>query len=195
MKMDILNKWMMVHRVVGEIMDCVTERIICRDGYSFSCQANEYAYCNPKKTNAFPYTSFELGYPSDKDKLIDIYAENPNATKDENGCIHTVYPYVPVQTVIELIKKHGGFVIGASAVDIEIEQAGYKLITPGMINHLIYKKSLNGNKMRVVDINLKDFKITCYLKHVLGPSRMTTLTKAEKRMFNAKLKECGELNE
>lgn len=129
--MDVLNEWLKEHRVVecvinGREIDGVTERIICRDGYSFSCQANQYTYCNPRKSGAYPYSSVELGFPSDKDKLIDIYAENSKAERDEDedGDIDTVYGYVPVQTVIKLIKKHGGFKDGPSKADIDILEAG-----------------------------------------------------------------------
>lgn len=195
--MDVLNEWLKEHRVVecvinGREIDGVTERIICRDGYSFSCQANQYTYCNPRKSGAYPYSSVELGFPSDKDKLIDIYAENSKAERDEDGDIDTVYGYVPVQTVIKLIKKHGGFKDGPSKADIDILEAGYKLIEPGVDNHLTYFKHVNDHKIRVIDINKKDYKITCYNKHILGSSRIAIMTKAEKRLFNAKLEEMGK---
>ena len=55
--------------------------------------------------------------------------------------------------------------------------------------HLTYFKHVNDHKIRVIDINKKDYKITCYNKHVLGSSRIAIITKAEKRLFTAKLEE------
>jgi hypothetical protein len=46
----------------------------------------------------------ELGFPSEEDDLITDYADMyvvDNPTK-------TVYPYVPIEIVNELIEKHGG---------------------------------------------------------------------------------------
>lgn len=108
--MDVLNEWLKEHRNIKYIInsreiDGVIKRIVCKDGYSFSCQVNEYAYCNPRKSGAFPYSSVELGFPSEKDTIINSYAEDSKAEKDEEGYVDTVYGYVPVQTVIKLIKK------------------------------------------------------------------------------------------
>ena len=47
------------------------------------------------------YESVELGYPSIEDELINEYAEDEPYTE-------TVYGYVPIEIVEELINKHGG---------------------------------------------------------------------------------------
>ena len=99
---------------------------------------------------------------------------------------------MPVQTVIKLIKKHGGFKDGPSTADINILESGYKLIEPGADGHLTYLKRINDNKMRVIDISKKDYKVACYSKHIIGSSKVTTMTKAEKRLFNAKLEDLGK---
>lgn len=195
--MDVLNEWLEKHRIIGLVAngreyDMPTERIVCRDGYSFSCQANRTAYCNPRESGAYPYSSVELGFPNDRDKLIDIYAEDPKAEKDEDGDIAIVYGYVPVQTVIKLIKKHGGFKDGPSKADIDILEAGYELIGPGADGHLTYLKHINDHKMRVIDISKKDYRVACYSKHIIGSSKIASMTKAEKRLFNAKLEEMGK---
>lgn len=195
--MDVLNEWLKEHRNIeciinGREIDGVTERIICRDGYSFSCQANQYTYCYPRKSGAYPYSSVELGYPSEKDTIINSYAEDSKPEKNEEGWVDTVYEYVPVQTVIKLIKKHGGFKDGPSKADIEILEAGYKLIEPGADGHLTYLKHINVNKMRVIDISKKDYRVACYSKHIIGSSKVVTMTKAEKRLFNAKLEDLGK---
>jgi hypothetical protein len=78
-------------------------RITCADGFSVSVQANTTAYCTPRDL-AGPYTHVELGYPSLGDELITAFAEDPEHLTE------TVYPQVPVETILELINKHGGAV-------------------------------------------------------------------------------------
>ncbi len=195
--MDVLNEWLKEHRNVETIMDgikrdCVIERIVCKDGYSFSCQVNEYAYCNPRKSGAFPYSSVEIGFPSDGDSLINAYAENHNASRDEDGFIKTVYGYVPIKTVTNLIKKHGGFENGPSTADIDILNEGYKIIKPRFGKHITYVKHITNHIVRVIDINKSTLEIKCYRKHIMGDIKYSVMTKAEKRLFNAKLEEIGK---
>ena len=85
---------------VGEIPE-VTKRIECNDGFSISVQANNFTYCMPREDKAWPYSEVELGFPSEVDDLIEDYSEEPGTTE-------TVYPYVPIDIVNELIEKHGG---------------------------------------------------------------------------------------
>ena len=77
----------------------------CKDGFTMSVQANSYAYCSPRN-DAGPYTSVEIGYPSETENLIINYAEDRDALTD------TIYGYVPVNTVYLVITKHGGMVGG-----------------------------------------------------------------------------------
>ena len=114
----------------GHYYQKVRPRIVCNDGYSASVQASEYMYCEPRytqwqnengwqvingnyygsseiprnfETDRFtPYESVELGFPSEADKLIYKYAEDDDYT-------NTIYCYVPVKIVEQLIEKHGGF--------------------------------------------------------------------------------------
>ena len=79
----------------------VTKRIECKDGFSISVQANDSAYCTPRRNKAWPYSNVELGYPSKLDDLIEDYSEEPGTTR-------TVYGYVPIEIVNQLIEKHGG---------------------------------------------------------------------------------------
>lgn len=92
-------------------------RVICDDDFSFSCQAGYGRYSSPKiyvksvvdilsKHSTFhdysKFQTFELGFPSDKDELIMEFAES------EEKLTNTVYPYVPVELIDQLIEKHGG---------------------------------------------------------------------------------------
>lgn len=77
-------------------------RLYCNDGYSISVQASSFHYCEPRLNGIQDYESVELGYPSEEDELINEYAE------DDLDYTETVYGYVPIEIVEELINKHGG---------------------------------------------------------------------------------------
>tara|TARA_R110000764_G_C10768582_1_gene354564 strand:+ start:166 stop:498 length:333 start_codon:yes stop_codon:yes gene_type:complete len=79
--------------------------VTCVDGYTISIQCQLHNYCEPRKnlTDVKGYYSFELGFPSKLDALINPYAE-------EQGTTETVFPYVPRSVVVELLRSHGGIV-------------------------------------------------------------------------------------
>lgn len=76
-------------------------RVFCKDGFNISIQANRTAYCRPRENDLVDYESVELGYPNKLDDLIADYAE-------VFGTTGTVFGYVPVNLVNELLEKHGG---------------------------------------------------------------------------------------
>lgn len=78
--------------------------IHCADGFEISVQASAIHYCIPRKDNAKFYEKVELGFPNHKDDLIIDYAETPDKPTE------TVYSFVPIELVEELIQKHGGIV-------------------------------------------------------------------------------------
>lgn len=105
---EFLRKTLSCHYLGGlfgndRIQD-VRPRAACKDGFSVSIQAGQYLYCNPREDGAERYNSVELGFPSAEDDLIIDYAEDPG---DPTG---TVYGYVPVEIVDELMQKHGGII-------------------------------------------------------------------------------------
>lgn len=77
-------------------------RIQCADGFSISVQAYSGAYCTPRN-DIGPYTEVELGYPSavPPDYILE-YAEEVNKPTD------TVYAYVPINLVWQMLQEHGG---------------------------------------------------------------------------------------
>lgn len=75
--------------------------IACVDGFSLSVQANYGAYCEPRQ-NIGPWTTVEVGFPSERPDAIMGYCENPDDPTE------TVYGYVPVEMVDALIDSHGG---------------------------------------------------------------------------------------
>ena len=81
----------------------VCPKALMKDGFSISIQASEFHYCSPRNSIG-PWNEMELGFPSELDPILDEYAEEPD-TSD------TVFGYVPIAIVNELISKHGGIII------------------------------------------------------------------------------------
>ena len=83
--------------------------IVCSDGFTMSVQVGYSLYSEPKKV-AKRYSAVEIGFPSDHEPLIEKYAETffKEDEMDVTDYTDTVYPYVPVKIVNQVLKKHGG---------------------------------------------------------------------------------------
>ena len=83
--------------------------IVCSDGFTMSVQVGYSLYSEQKKV-AKRYSAVEIGYPSDHEPLIEKYAETffKEDEMDVTDYTDTVYPYVPVKIVNQVLKKHGG---------------------------------------------------------------------------------------
>lgn len=81
----------------------LAKRITCKDGFSLSVQATRGSYCSPRE-NLGPWYEVEVGFPSAEPELIMSYAEQPEKPTE------TVYGYVPIELVEQLIELHGGIV-------------------------------------------------------------------------------------
>lgn len=79
----------------------LAKRIVCADGFSLSAQATRGAYCSPRE-NLGPWYKVEVGFPSSPPELILHFAE------DHENPTDTVYPYVDIELVEQLIALHGG---------------------------------------------------------------------------------------
>ena len=104
---DVINEYLeenkSMYQVGARFYKDRTPVVICRDGFTMSVQADKNMYCSPRSDSG-PYKSVEIGFPSDIESLILSYAETRvNPTE-------TVYPYVPVELVNQVIEKHGGLV-------------------------------------------------------------------------------------
>ena len=82
------------------------DRVVCADGFTMSVQASAYNYCQPQEPAADRYETVEVGFPTAKEPMLMPYAETPENPTD------TVYAYVPVELVTNVIVKHGGMVSG-----------------------------------------------------------------------------------
>lgn len=101
-----INEFLQKYRRHCEFYEkmCYTRpRVRCADGYTVSVQAGYGIYSIPRR-DAESYTKVELGYPSRMDKSIIEYAATPGSPTN------TIYAYVPVEEVDDLLKRHGGIV-------------------------------------------------------------------------------------
>ena len=99
------------------------EYVYCADGFNMSVQASKNCYCQPKANGKnVVYSRVEIGFPSEREELLDEYAEG--YTIGEQRWTETVYPYVPSQIVALVIAKHGGMVSG------ELPRLGFINIIP-----------------------------------------------------------------
>ena len=81
------------------------KRVYCADGFNMSVQAGPHSYSDPK-TDIGPYVAVEVGFPSEEEGLLMLYAENPDDPTN------TVYAYTPSGVVLNVLAKHGGIVSG-----------------------------------------------------------------------------------
>lgn len=79
----------------------------CADGFTVSIQAGKAIYCTPRESNAYPYSTVELGFPSERptDAIMEYIDGGP-----DDDPTKTVFGYVPVELVVALLKAHGGIV-------------------------------------------------------------------------------------
>ena len=81
-------------------------KVVCADGFEMSVQAHASAYCLPRMTGAPVYREVEVGFPSIEEPMLMKWVEDADKPTD------TVYGWVPVQVVTDVIAKHGGIVTG-----------------------------------------------------------------------------------
>ena len=97
--MNIVNEYLNNNRT--EKHPWLTKKLECNDGFKMSVQASEFHYCTPR-INTDRYYEFEVGFPTEKEDLLMPYAEDYDNPTD------TVYGYVPIEVIEEIITKHGG---------------------------------------------------------------------------------------
>ena len=85
-------------------------RVVCADGFSMSVQASEFNYCSPR-SDVGPWASVEVGFPSEREPAPEKYAEDPSA-EIKDGKVQTVYGWVPMSTIKDIVQSHGGQVDG-----------------------------------------------------------------------------------
>lgn len=99
--MSAVNAYLLATRLPERFW--LAPRIHCADGYSLSVQVNAGSYCSPRDGVGPDWASAEIGYPSERptDAVME-YAEDPDYPTN------TVYGYVPMALIDELVDLHGG---------------------------------------------------------------------------------------
>jgi hypothetical protein len=112
-------------------------QLVCKDGFTMSIQAGQFMYSTPNDVvdmKVEKYDRVEVGYPSKEEPVLYPFAENRHVSAvgrdhegkmvagkgtlarflEHHGHLHrdhdwnTVYGYVPISIVDELIDTHGG---------------------------------------------------------------------------------------
>ena len=81
--------------------------VICANGLEMSVQASVTHYCKPRN-DVGPYTQVEIGFPNKKVEALMLYKDG-EVIEDPT---ETVYSYVPIQVVLDVIEANGGQVDG-----------------------------------------------------------------------------------
>lgn len=85
-------------------------RIVCGDGFGMSVQTGYGNYCQPRD-NFGPWHSCEIGFPSQRVEALMPYIDGGEDTDPTD----TVYGYVPLTVVAQVIADHGGFAASEKA--------------------------------------------------------------------------------
>ena len=101
LKVKVLNKDPLMRHMMTSTR---LPHIVCTDGFTMSVQVGYSLYSEPKKV-AKRYSKVEVGYPSERESLLEEYVESFYVTPDFTD---SIYPYVPVKIVDKVLKKHGG---------------------------------------------------------------------------------------
>ena len=75
--------------------------VICADGFTISIQHSNVHHCSKEDNN---FNFLELGYPSRVCGSLMEYAEN------SDDPLETIYTYVPLELIEEIVKSHGGII-------------------------------------------------------------------------------------
>ena len=100
--MDSVSKYIKENRTDA---NWLSKMMKMKDGFTMSVQASEGHYCSPRDDTG-PWYRFEVGFPSNRDNLLTPYVQRmafSTLTK-------SIYPWVPLEVVEAVIKKHGGIV-------------------------------------------------------------------------------------
>ena len=97
------------------------KRLECFDGFSISLQGSETNYCSPRKDVAI-YGAIEAGYPSEEEELLLPYQEDKQLPMEES-----VFGWVPMKVVYDLVIKHGGWKEGGIPPMIGLDFEGPNL--------------------------------------------------------------------
>jgi hypothetical protein len=98
-----INAYLTANR--GPQRHWMAKKLVCADGFRMSVQASEYHYCSPRDNDG-PYTLVEVGYPTEAVDALMPYIDGADCEPTD-----TVYGYVPVEVINQIIEQHGGIAV------------------------------------------------------------------------------------
>lgn len=101
---DELQRRLMA-RPVGKYMPPLLPRVVCADGFAVSVQASYGHYSTPRE-NAGPWYAVELGYPTAPMPSLARYCDCADDLAET--ATDTVWGYVPLISVAQVLASHGG---------------------------------------------------------------------------------------
>lgn len=81
----------------------VVKEIVCRDGFRMSVQAGPHMYSTPRDW-VDHYDEVEVGYPTQVEVRLMPFIDG----RYEFSPTDTVYAYVPVDIINQIVEEHGG---------------------------------------------------------------------------------------
>lgn len=102
-----VNEFMRANREPGSPDSFrVVNRIECHDGFHISVQGHYGAYSTPRRNGEHYYSQVECGFPSAPVPELARYKDGDRENRETDT--ESVYGYVPVEVVADLLNKHGG---------------------------------------------------------------------------------------
>jgi hypothetical protein len=104
---DSVNEFMRNNREAGPRESTrLVAAIECRDGFYISVQGHRGGYSSPRANDADYYSHVECGYPSAPVPELAEYKDGDRENRASDT--ESVYGYVPVNVVADLLNAHGG---------------------------------------------------------------------------------------
>jgi hypothetical protein len=80
----------------------------CKNGFTMSVQASPSHMCSPK-SDVGPWTMVEVAFPSKRVMVLAPHREGYRGWRKRPPLTQSLYPYVPVDVVVQVIEANGGF--------------------------------------------------------------------------------------
>jgi hypothetical protein len=79
----------------------------CNDGFTVSIQASAGHYSSPRKYT-YKYDRVEVGFPSEQTPILTEYIKPREPNKEDADHTNSIFAWVPVDVLEEVIRYHGG---------------------------------------------------------------------------------------
>jgi len=97
----VINQYLRAGHKKNPKFPIIYGHLQCVDGFHMSVQASSGHYCIPRSDKG-PWTEVEIGFPS---RPVALLADFKDGDDDDTK---SVFAYVPIELVEELVNLHGG---------------------------------------------------------------------------------------